>query len=242
VERDEGTTAENMADKPALYSYWRSSSAWRVRLALGLLGVDYEYRAVHLVKDGGEQHKADYTDKNSFGLVPTLNIDGLELTESLAIFEYLHETSKIPGKAAAAGSGDGSLLPDDVAERAAARQVASAIATNIQPIQNLRVLQRAAAPGGEMEKKVEWANYWISSGFEALEKLLEKTTENGKSRFCVGNNVTMADCFLVPQVYNAIRWKVDVSKYPLISKITAECEALPLFKAAHPDAQPDAQP
>ncbi|KJE88489.1 maleylacetoacetate isomerase [Capsaspora owczarzaki ATCC 30864] len=208
------------AAKPILYSYFRSSCSWRVRIALALKGIAYEYRAISLIKDGGEQFKDEFRSVNPQREVPVLEIDGHQLAQSLAIIEYLEETRP-----------DGaSLLPKDAHQRALVRQVSDAIAQGIQPIQNLRVLNHVGD-----EKKVEWARHWINHGLAGLEALLAKT--HGK--YSVGDTVTMADCTLVPQLYNARRFKVDLSQFPIALAIENELIKLDAFKAAHPSAQPD---
>eukprot|EP00741_Cyanophora_paradoxa_P004611 tig00000821_g4475.t1 len=209
--------------KPVLYSYWRSSSAWRVRIALAVKGIEYEYRAVHLVKGG--QRDADFVALNPMKQVPALLIDGLTLTQSAAICEYLEETRpEIP------------LLPASPADRAAVRQVVNIVASGIQPLQNLVVLQRVEEAQGEAAKK-EWARSFIAAGFDALEVLLRRTA----GVCCVGDALTLADAFLVPQVYNARRWGVEMAPYPTIARLEAALAELPAFKAAHPSAQPDAE-
>eukprot|EP00946_MAST-07B_sp_MAST-7B-sp1_P001934 g1934.t1 len=197
-------------------------------------GIAYDYRAVHLVKDGGQQHSDDYREINPSREVPTLEIDGRVLTQSLAIIEYLDETR--PG-----GYASGGLLPGDPAKRATVRMVSQMIASNIQPVQNLRVLQRIMGmfddPSDKQKHKISWGAHWISVGFEALEAVLEKTA----GLYCVGDTVTMADCCLVPQVYNARRFKVDMSKFPVISRVEAALVKLEPFEKAKPSVMPDAQ-
>jgi maleylacetoacetate isomerase len=209
-----------------LYSYWRSSCSWRVRLALTLKSIDYEYVAVSLLD--GSQSKPDYLEKNPSAKVPTLHIDGHYLTQSTAIIEYLEETRQ---------NGQ-SLLPQDALQRAQVRQIVQLIAGDTQPLQNLAVLKKVAeiTKGGEAEKK-EWAQHWITRNFVALEKLLKES--NGK--YCVGDQVTLADICLVPQVYNAKRFDVDLSQFPTITKIEQHLSSLESFQKAHPDNQPDAQ-
>ncbi|XP_064624073.1 probable maleylacetoacetate isomerase 2 [Lineus longissimus] len=206
-----------MAAKPLLYSYFRSSCSWRVRIALALKGIEYETKALHLVK--GDQRSDDYKEVNPIGQVPSLVIDGHTLTQSLAILEYLEETRP-----------DVPILPKDPAKRAEARAIAELIGSGIQPIQNLSVLQYVGD-----EKKMEWAKHWIDRGFQALEKMLAKTA----GKYCSGDDLTVADLCLVPQVYNANRFKVDMSKFPVILRVHAELEQLEAFKAAHPSRQPD---
>uniref|UniRef100_A0A914WZZ6 maleylacetoacetate isomerase n=1 Tax=Plectus sambesii TaxID=2011161 RepID=A0A914WZZ6_9BILA len=204
--------------KPILYSYWRSSCSWRVRAALSLKGIDYDYKAVNLVK--AEQKADDYTKFNPAGMVPSLAIDGKTLTESLAIMEYLEETRP-----------EHALLPKDAFDRATVRAICQEIASGIQPIQNLPILNHVG--GGE--KGQQWAHHFISNGFNVLEKMLSKTA--GKYSF--GDSVTIADCCLVPQVYNAQRFKVDLASYPCIERVHSALMDLDAFKKSHPSRQPD---
>jgi maleylpyruvate isomerase len=212
----------------ALYSYWRSSASWRVRIALALKGVEYEYRAVHLVKDGGEQHSELYHLLNPARLLPTLEIDGHRISESLAILRYLDETRPEPP-----------LVPRDPYLAAKAWQIAEMINAGTQPLQNLRVMQRLGTQfGASPDEQRAWSAHWIGTGLEAVETLLAEID----GVFCVGNDVTVADLCLVPQVYNARRFGVDLSDLPHILTAEATLSSLPAFEAAHPDAQPDAQP
>jgi len=193
-------------------------------VALELAGVTADQVAVHLVKDGGEQHKEEFRAINPMEQVPALYIDGLLLTQSVAIMEYLAERFPTSG-----------LLPEDIAERARVRQVTEMICSGIQPLQNLSVLQRVSSEPGE---RAEWARAMIVPGFSALESLLATCA----GTCCVGDSVTMADCCLVPQVYNANRFSVDLSKYPIIARLEKSLSARPEFVAAHPSKQPDCPP
>lgn len=207
-----------MADKVVLYSYFRSSASWRVRIALALKEVKYEYKAVHLIKDGGEQNTEEYKKLNPMGLVPSLEIDGHLLTQSLPIIEYLEEKYPQPP-----------LLPKDAFGRAQVRALSEIVNSGIQPLQNLKVLQKYG------DGKEEWARFHIESGLRALEKMLEKTA----GTYCYGDEVSMADLCLVPQVYNANRFKVDMTQFPIINRIHDKLTELPAFKAADPARQPD---
>lgn len=203
-----------MADT-VLYDYWRSSAAYRVRIAMNLLGVDYRSVAVDLV--AGEQRGADNLARNPQGLVPTLEIDGASLTQSLAILEYLNETRS-------AG-----WLPGDAGERAVVRAMAYAVAVDLHPVCNLRVARHAVSLGATMDG---WMQHFIALGLEGLDGLLRRHAEG---QFCFGNNVTLADICLVPQVYNAHRWGVDLSPVPRVAAIAEALGSLPAFVAAHPD-------
>lgn len=218
-----------MAQDLVLYSYWRSSAAYRVRIALNLKGLSYELRPVHLARDGGEQHSEDYRQLNPQELVPIL-LDGQRvMRQSLAIIEYLEEAYPQPP----------SLLPAATRDRAHARALAQLVACDIHPIGNLRVLQylqrELDVADGDREA---WSRHWIRVGFDALESMLVESTATG--RFCVGDTPSLADICLVPQVYNARRWGVSLEPYPCITRIEAECMKLPAFQQAAPEQQPDA--
>nr|CAH7718657.1 unnamed protein product [Callosobruchus chinensis] len=211
-----------LINKPVLYSYWRSSCSWRVRIALQLKEIPYEVRSVSLIKSGGEQHSNEYRSVNPMEQVPALQIDGATLVESMAIMHYLDETR--PQRP---------LLPRDCTKRAKVREICEVIASGIQPLQNLTVLIYV----GE-EKKNEWAKHWIKRGFTAVEKLLSASA----GKYCVGDDITMADCCLIPQVFNARRFQVDLRPYPTILRIDRELENHPAFIASHPNQQPDCPP
>ena len=210
-----------------LYGYWRSSSSYRVRIALNLKGLEYEQRAVHLVRDGGEQHQAAYRKINPLGMVPALLHRDRVLTQSLAICEYLEELFPYPA-----------LLPEDAAGRARVRGLAQSIASEIQPLNNLGVTQYLKT---EMKQETEtindWLLHWVARGFSALEAWLES---DASGRFCHGDKPGLADCFLVPQVYNAERISCDLNPYPNIRRIAALCRELPAFLSAAPENQADA--
>lgn len=213
---------------PVLYGYWRSSAAYRVRIALNLKGIEYEQAPVHLARDGGEQHRPAYRALNPQGLVPALVDDDLIITQSLAILEYLEE--KVPAPA---------LLPADAAGRARVRSLALLVGCDIHPLQNLRVLNYITGPLGAAEsQRAEWARHWISEGLRAFEERLVRDAETG--RFCHGDEPGLADLCLVPQLYNAVRWDCDLAPLPSILRIRDACLELEPFRAAAPEAQPDA--
>lgn len=219
-----------MSDLIRLYSYWRSSAAFRVRIALNLKGLAYDYLAVNLVEGGGQQHASAYHKLNPQELVPVL-VDGERvIRQSMSIIEYLAEVYHGTGVA---------LLPPTARERARVRSIAQAVACDIHPLNNTRVLgylgdQFAATQA----QKEEWVRHWIGLGFDALEEMLGSNPSTGE--FCEGDEPTMADCCLVPQVYNARRFGLDMERYPTIHRIHARCLALPEFANALPENQPDA--
>jgi maleylacetoacetate isomerase len=200
-----------------LYDYWRSSASYRVRMALNLLGEGFEILPVDLLK--AEQVAEANLARNPQGLVPTLEIDGLSLTQSLAIIEYLNDTR-------------GGFLPADPAGRARVRALSYAVAMEIHPICNLRVGRHAEAASGGAITMEAWQRKFISEGLTALEKLLDHPATG---RFCHGNSVTMADLCLLPQVYNALRWGVDLSPLSRITSIAQELQTFPAIAAAHPE-------
>lgn len=207
-----------------LYSYFRSSCSYRVRIALNLKQLDFETLPIHLVRDGGEQNKADYRKHNPMGQVPCLLAGDVGISQSMAILEYLEQVHPEPA-----------LLPKDPIAAAQVRAVCEMINSGIQPIQNLSVLVYLEGDMGAQGKRVEWSRHWIARGFDALEQILQSSA----GRFSFGDSVTLADCFVVPQVYNAHRFKVDMSRYPLINRINENCLAMESFAAAAPARQPD---
>jgi maleylacetoacetate isomerase len=212
-----------------LYTYWRSSAAYRVRIALALKGLAYESVPRHLLRDGGQHRQADYLAINPQGLIPALEHDGHVVTQSLAICEYLDEVFPRPP-----------LLPADPRGRAAVRAMALAIACDIHPLNNLSVQQYLRSELGQHDDGVtRWTRHWIARGFAALEQLLQRHSADG--RYCYGDTVTLADACLVPQVYNARRVQLDLGAYPRLTSVARRLEALPAFAAARPEAQPDAE-
>ena len=210
-----------------LYGYFRSSAAYRVRIALALKGLSVEMASIHLMK--GEQHSAEYSRINPQNLVPVLEDEGTLLYQSLAIMQYLEERYPDPP-----------LLPADALGRARVRSLALLIACEIHPINNPRVLNYLTGKLGVSEdQKLEWYHHWVVTGFTALEKRLTGEPQTG--RFCQGDTPGFADCALVPQVANARRFKVDLGAFPTIVRIDAACRELEPFKQAAPENQPDAQ-
>ena len=210
-----------------LYSYWRSSAAYRVRIALNLKGLEYETVPVHLVDDG--QHSDEFRALNPQELVPVLVDRSRVIRQSMAIVEYLEE----------AYEGARKLLPGTARERARVRGLADIIVCDIHPLNNLRVMQYLErefnTPQVERER---WTQHWIREGFKAFENLLADNPSTGE--FCEGDEPTLADICLVPQVYNAKRWSVDLVPYPLIQRINDSCMKLEEFERARPENQPDA--
>jgi maleylacetoacetate isomerase len=212
-----------------LYDYFRSSAAYRVRIGLHLKGLDYESIPVHLIRDGGEQLKPAYRAVNPLGLVPSLQDNGATITQSLAILEYLDEVHPVSP-----------LLPRDALGRARVRSLALSIACDIHPVNNLRVLRYLVKEAGLSEEaKNAWYVHWVQEGFAALELQLSGSADTG--RFCHGETPSLADVVLVPQVFNAVRFKIDMGPYPTIARIDEACRELPAFAAAHPSRQPDAE-
>jgi maleylacetoacetate isomerase len=212
-----------------LYGFFRSSASYRVRIALNLKGLAYEHAGVHLSKAGGEQFAPAFRKLNPQSLVPVLEDGPLALTQSLAIIEYLEETHPNPP-----------LLPRTAAERARVRALALAIACDLHPLNNLRVLNYVAGPMGAGEDgKLKWYRHWIAVGLEPLEAMLANDKATGK--FCHGDAPGLADCCLVPQLANARRFKCDVAPYPTLLAIEKNCLALDAFQRAAPDRQPDAE-
>jgi maleylacetoacetate isomerase len=205
------------------YTYYRSSSSFRVRIALNWKGLAYQPVFVHLAK--GEQKEAAHLERNPQGLVPVLEDGGVTITQSAAIIEYLEE--KYPEKP---------LLPKNTAARAKVRSLVNLIACDIQPLNNLKVLKYLKNPLGHSEEEIgEWYRHWITLSFAALEQAVAR---DGKG-FCFGDAVTMADCFFLPQVWNARRFKTGLEAFPNLLKVEAALLKLPAFEQALPENQPD---
>ena len=211
-----------------LHGYWRSSAAYRVRIALNLKGLSYHQVPVHLAKNGGEQHSASFVALNPAGLVPVLVDDDLVIHQSMAILDYLeHRYSEVP------------LLPRDLGLRSLAFAIAQDIACDIHPLDNLRVMVYLKTELGVDERQTQqWYRHWIDRGFAAIEKRIERS--NGT--FCVGDQPTWADICLVPQVYNARRFDIPLDAFPKLSAVVDRCQELEPFQRAAPEAQPDAEP
>ena len=218
-----------MANELTLYSYWRSSAAYRVRIALNLKGLEYTIKPVHLTRDGGEQHAEAFREVNPQQLIPVLVDGDRVIRQSLAIIEYLDDAYPETRR----------LLPLAARDRARVRAIAQLIACDIHPLGNLRVLQylERNLKASESQRQA-WSRHWISAGFDALEPMLAGNHSTGT--FCEGDRPTIADCCLVPQVYNARRFEVRMENYPTIARIDAACRELDAFKRAAPEAQSDA--
>ena len=211
-----------------LYTYFRSSAAYRVRIALNLKGLEYESVSKDLRNPGGEHRLSDYLALNPQGLIPALEDDGRVLSQSLAIIEYLDEKFPAPP-----------LLPKAAADRAQVRAMALGIACDMHPLNNLRVLNYLRDELKQDEAAVNrWYAHWIAAGFRGLEELVRRSSSNRKH--CFGGAVTLADVFLVPQMFNARRFNCDVTPYPTLVSISGHLEQLPAFAAARPELQPDA--
>lgn len=211
-----------------LFGYYRSSASYRIRIVLNLKGVPWAYKAVLLNR--GEQQRPEFLSRNPSGLVPVLETDDTSLSQSIAIAEYIEEIHPTPA-----------LLPRDPLERARVREIVAIIGCDVHPLQNLRVLNWLREELSASDAQVTaWIHRWISSGFVAIEGLLEKHNSNGQ--FCVGTAPTLADALLIPQVYNARRFELDLAPFPRLSEIDMHCKTLAPFADAAPERQPDAPP
>jgi len=216
------------ANELVLHDYWRSSACYRVRIALNLKGLEYRLVPVHLVNNGGEQHSAEHHAINPQESVPVLMDGRRAVRQSMAIIEYLDEVYADPP-----------LLPPAPRERAQARALAQLIACDVHPLNNLRVMQYLEREfGADQPPREQWTRHWIESGFRAFEEIL--AADDARGAFCHGDAPGLADACLIPQVYNAVRFNLDLSPYPTIRAINARCLALPEFDAARPEKQPGA--
>ncbi len=210
-----------------LYTFWRSSASFRVRIALNYKGIQYSPTFIHFRKDGGQHRKPDFLAKNPQGLVPVWEEGDWTLNQSLAIIEYLDETNP-----------DKPLLPDSPREKAEVRAIAQVMACEMHPINNLRVLNYLKEELGHQQPQVdEWYRHWCRLGFEALEPVLEKTS----GLYCYGDNISLADCCLLPQVFNARRFDCDLAPYPNVVRVAETLGQIDSFIAAAPANQPDAE-
>ncbi|MGE0632138.1 MAG: maleylacetoacetate isomerase [Pseudobdellovibrionaceae bacterium] len=213
-------------EKPILYSYFRSSSAYRVRIALHVKGIHFDYRAVHLLKDGGEQHKSDFKNLNPQGQVPCLVHHDHAIGQSVAIIEYLDEVQPHPP-----------LFPSSPYEKAKVRQVCEMFNSGVQPLHNLAVtkyIEENYSPKKPMDKDA-WTVHWMMEGYAAIEKVLSQTAGN----CCFGDRVSAADAFLAPAIFSAARFGCPLDSFPTMTKINAHLNELDAFKKAHPFKQPD---
>lgn len=210
-----------------LYNYFRSGTSYRTRIVLNLKGLKYEYVPVNLLK--GEHLSAEFARLNPMKGVPVLEIDGGRLVQSPAIIEYLEETHPTPP-----------LLPKDASARAQVRALAAIVGCDMHPLNNLRVLNYLREELGQHTEGVNaWATRWLKAGFDAFEAML--SADKTRKGFCHGSGPTIADAYLIPQVFSAQRFKFDLTPYPEIIAVAESCNALPAFAAAHPSQQPDAQ-
>lgn len=211
-----------------VYGYWRSSAAYRVRIGLNLKGLPYAQRYVHLLREGGEQHGAAYRARNPQGLIPLLMHGDVAVRQSLAILEYLDQVfAQRP------------LLPKQAAGRAHVRALAQMVACDIHPLNNMRVLKALENEfDANQAARIAWIHHWMREGFAAIETILRDDPRT--AGFVLGDAPGLAECFLVPQLYNARRFEMDLSAYPTLVGIEQACMALPAFEAARPENQPDA--
>lgn len=216
--------ASDSPHKVILHGYWRSSCTWRVRIALNIKRINYEYLPISLIKNGGHQYAEDFRKLNPKCEVPVLQIDGHVLAQSVAIVEYLDETRPEP-----------SLMPSEPYLRAKTRQITELVNSGIQPLQNLSSLLWIERNLGK-EKKEEWGAEKVRNGLNAIEKVLGDCAGD----YCVGNKITLADCCLVPQALSAAKFQVDYQEYPVIARVVDNASKLEPFRKALPENQPDA--
>lgn len=220
-------SSDGLSHPIQLYGYWRSSATYRVRIALALKGVDYELVPVHMLKSGGEQHSDSFHQLNPNELVPVLKQGSVEINQSLVIMDYLDDHFSSPR-----------LVPEKGQKKYLIQSLAQDVAIDVHPINNLRVGEYLVSSYGVTgEQKVQWMQHWIERGFTALEERISKC----RGRFCVGDTVSLVDVCLVPQVYNAKRFGVDMTQFPNLNEIDLYCNTLDAFVDAHPSNQPDAE-
>ncbi|MBO9664591.1 maleylacetoacetate isomerase [Dokdonella sp.] len=223
-------SADAEPDDFTLHDYWRSSASYRVRIGLNLKGLRYAQKPVHLVRNGGEQHGAEHHALNPMDAVPVLVHGANVIRQSLAILEYLDEV---------AGPAAPRLLPVDPLARARVRSLALLIACDVHPLNNLRAMQYLERElGAAADVRETWMRHWMAEGFRAFEALL--ATDAATGLCCHGDTPTLADACLIPQVYNANRFGVDLAPFPTIRRVNEHCLSLPAFDAARPERQPDA--
>ena len=212
-----------------LLNYFRSSASYRVRIACNLKGLPYEYVPIHLNRNGGEQFGPEFSELNPQQLVPLLQDGGALVAQSMAILEYLEE--RYP---------DAPLLPSDILARAQVRQIAQYIACDVHPLNNLRVLKFLTS-GLQLneDQKTRWVVHWLETGLSALESQLKQSSTRGA--FCFGDTPTFADCCLIPQLFNAKRFGVDIKRFATLSAIEKNCQEMEAFRLAQPGLQPDAE-
>jgi len=218
---------QGLTQNLTLYTYCRSSAAYRVRIALNYKGLAYQSEYVHLLKDGGQEKSEDYRKINPQQLVPSFADGNNIITQSLAIIEYIEETHPTPA-----------LLPSSASDRAFVRSLAMNIACDIHPLNNLRVLTYLDKELNiDKENRETWYRHWINEGFSALEEQLARI--KNKSDYCFSNQITLADICLIPQVYNGMRFKCNIESYPIINQIYQNCMKLAAFKQSSPEEQVD---
>ena len=208
-----------------LYNYFRSSTSYRARIALNIKGLDFEYKQIHLLNNGGEQNTPEYRKLNPMGGVPSLIHSGKLVAQSRAIIEYLNDSFPEPP-----------LFPKNLHQTAIVKQICDTINCDIHPLQNLRVMRYLENKLGlNEEQRLEWINEWVGKGFTALETLVKKSAEE----YCFGSKVTTADLFLIPAMFSADRFKIDLEQFPTLYRIFKTCNQLPAFKKSHPYRQVD---
>lgn len=211
-----------------LYSYFRSSAAYRVRIALNIKDIKYSIKPIHLLRSGGEQHHPEFHKINPQNLVPVLTHNNRNISQSLAIMEYLETYQPTP-----------SLFPENTSNKTASQEFSLMICCDIHPLNNLRVLNYLKHGKASEIDVTQWVQHWINEGFSALETKISSTKSNDEGRYCFGDTATIADCCLIPQIYNALRYDVDMSKYPMLNKVYQHCLEQPDFHQAAPEQQTD---